>query len=177
MANFKKVDPVGYIWSLLRIGLGTIFLWSFVDKLYGLGFTTCRDVKTQVVDIACNGSWLNGGSPTNGFLEFGTKGPFAGFFQSLAGNTALDWLYMLTLLLVGVALILGISVRLAAISGSIFLLLVWLATLPPEHHPAVDEHIIYTLVLAGLFFAPNQPLSLSRWWNKLSIVRRLPILR
>ena len=50
-----------YVWGALRIGIGWIFLWGFLDKLFGFGFATARE-----------SAWLNGGSPTFGFLKFGT---------------------------------------------------------------------------------------------------------
>jgi thiosulfate dehydrogenase [quinone] large subunit len=63
--------------------MGLIFLWAFFDKLLGLGFATKAE-----------NAWINGGSPTSGFLLHGTKGPFAEFFQSLAGIPTVDWLFM-----------------------------------------------------------------------------------
>ncbi len=55
-----------YVWAVLRLGMGWTFSWAFIDKVFGLGFAT-----------KAAGAWLNGGSPTFGFLKFGTKGPFA----------------------------------------------------------------------------------------------------
>ena len=85
MENFKSQ----YVWGVLRLLLGWTFLWAFVDKLFGLGFNTVADK-----------SWLDGVSPTFGFLKFGTKGPFASLYQSLAGNPVVDWLFMMGLLLI-----------------------------------------------------------------------------
>ncbi len=79
--SYKKKEC---ILSLLRIGLGWIFLWGFIDKLFGLGFATKAE-----------DAWLLGGSPTFGFLNFGTKGPFMELYKSLAGNAVVDWLFML----------------------------------------------------------------------------------
>lgn len=73
-----------------------IFLWAFVDKTFGLGFTTLAEK-----------SWINGGSPTTGFLTFATKGPMAEFFKGLAGMAVVDWLFMLGLLFVGLTLLLN----------------------------------------------------------------------
>ncbi|NQV12207.1 DoxX family membrane protein [Candidatus Uhrbacteria bacterium] len=121
----KKED---YVWSILRIVLGWTFLWPFLDKLYGLGFTTAPEA-----------SWLAGGSPTFGFLSFATKGPFAEIFQGLAGNVLVDWLFMLGLLLIGLALILGIGVRIAGYAGVTMMVLMFLAgSIPPEHNPLID---------------------------------------
>jgi thiosulfate dehydrogenase (quinone) large subunit len=121
---------------LLRGGLSLIFLWAFLDKLFGWGFSTTPEA-----------SWLAGGSPTTGYLRFATHGPFAPFFQMLAGSTIVDWLFMLGLLGIGVGLLVPKCVRLAAYGGSTMLMLMYLSAFPPEHHPLLDEHIIYILVL------------------------------
>ena len=128
-----------YVWVALRIAMGWLFLWPFLDKLLGLGFTTEPDA-----------AWVRGGSPTFGFLNFGTAGPLAPIFQSLAGNPVVDFLFMIGLLLLGLALVLGIGVRVAGYAGAALVVLMWLAHLPPEHNPLIDEHIIYAIVLIGL---------------------------
>jgi thiosulfate dehydrogenase [quinone] large subunit len=97
-----------YIWAALRIGMGWLFLWPFLDKLFGLGFTTAPE-----------DAWIAGGSPTFGYLKFATSGPLAPIFQSLAGNPVVDWLFMLGLLLIGLALISGIGVSIAAYAGAL----------------------------------------------------------
>ena len=125
--------------AVLRIALGFIFLWAFVDKLFGFGFATTPDK-----------AWINGGSPTYGFLTFGTKGPLAELFQSIAGSPVVDWLFMMGLLGVGVALIINRFVVLGSIAGTLMVLLMYLAVLPPENNPLIDDHIIYALVFLFL---------------------------
>ena len=130
--------------GLLRLLMGFIFLWAFLDKTFGLGFATPAE-----------NAWLNGGSPTTGFLTHATKGPFAEIFQSLAGNGFIDVLFMLGLLFVGVTLILGIMVRLGALAGATMLILMYTAGfLPPEHNPFVDDHIIYAIIML-VFISSN----------------------
>jgi thiosulfate dehydrogenase [quinone] large subunit len=126
----------------LRLTMSFIFLWAFFDKLFGLGFATTTAK-----------AWINGGSPTTGFLTFGVKGPFVEIFQSLAGLMVVDWLFMLGLLFVGTTLLLNRYVFWGAISGIIMMLLMWLSLLFPENNPFVDDHIVYSLVLA--LFAIN----------------------
>ena len=79
------------IFGLTRISIGFVFLWAFLDKAFALGFATGR-AEDGTIDFFAQGSaWLNGGSPTAGVLAYATKGPLAGFFQSLAGQTWIDW--------------------------------------------------------------------------------------
>jgi len=163
--NRKKSEKI--LFALIRIALGWTFLWAFLDKMFGLGFTTLSEK-----------SWVMGGSPTAGFLEFATKGPFAEFFQSLAGNPLIDWLFMLGLLLIGLSLMLGVMVRAASFFGIVLLLLMYLAAMPPEHNPLIDDHIIYSLVLFLSFFIPvGTWLGLGKWWSKTRIVRKFPLLK
>jgi len=155
------------VWGLLRISLGWVFLWAFLDKLFGLGFTTTTE-----------GAWLSGGSPTLGFLKFATKGPFAEIFQGMAGSVLVDWLFMLGLLLIGSALILGIMIKLASLGGIVMMLLMYLAALWPEHNPIVDEHIIYALVLFLFLFIPvGDWLGFGIKWGRASFVRSISWLR
>ncbi|MDO8507718.1 MAG: DoxX family protein [bacterium] len=153
------------IFGILRIVMGWIFLWPFLDKLFGLGYST-KSGK----------AWLDGVSPTAGFLK-SAQGPFGNFFHSLAGNTAVDWLFMLGLLLVGSALILGIGVRIAAYSGSVMVILMWLASMPIKTNPIIDDHIVYLLVFLMLAsVGAGQYLGLGNWWKKQKIVKKNSIL-
>jgi thiosulfate dehydrogenase (quinone) large subunit len=124
-------------------------------------------------------AWLNGGQPTAGFLEFGTKGPFKDFYAGLAGQTWVDWVYMLSMLLIGLALILGIGTRLAAIGGIIWMALFYTAgSIWPENNPFVDEHVVYAIVLAGIaYVAAGRYLGLGKYWERVPLVKRYPILK
>lgn len=132
--NMEKI-----VFLKLRFVMAFIFLWAFFDKLFGLGFATTSEK-----------SWLNGGSPTTGFLSYAAKGPMAEVFQGLAGIALVDWLFMLGLLFVGLTLLVNRYVLWGAIAGIIMMMLMWLALLFPENNPIVDDHIVYALVLALL---------------------------
>ena len=156
-----------YVLAGLRIALGWIFLWAFLDKLFGLGFSTASDK-----------AWISGGSPTAGFLGKGVSGPFEGLYHSIAGATWADVLFMVALLAVGTALILGIGLRVAAIAGGLLLVMMWTAVLPPETNPFMDDHLIYAGVLAVLALtAAGDTLGLGKRWASLPIVQRFPWLR
>ena len=153
------------LFGVLRIALGFIFLWAFFDKLLGLGFATSPDK-----------SWLAGSSPTSGFLK-SASGSFATFFNSLSGNMLVDWLFMLGLFGIGIALVLGIGMRIATYTGSLMLLLMFLAVFPPKANPILDDHIIYTLLLIGLYNAKaGENLGFGKSWKKSKIVKQYPIL-
>lgn len=148
------------------MSLGWIFLWAFLDKMFGLGFTTTPEQ-----------AWVNGGSPTIGFLKFATKGPFAELFQGLAGNMLVDWLFMVGLLGIGAALMLGIGMRLASYSGVLMLAFMYLAVIPPEHNPFMDDHLIYgmTLLLLPMLHA-GRHWGLGGWWSNTGLVKRFGML-
>ena len=78
----------GRFWGVLRLCVGWVFLWAFLDKLLALGFATGRDAETGVVDRFGDAAWINGGSPTDGFLQFGlnTRAPFTDLYSGLAGS-------------------------------------------------------------------------------------------
>lgn len=168
----------GYVWGGLRLALGWVFLWAFVDKAFALGFSTGRNPETGAIDFFGPAAWINGGSPTAGFLEFGTKGPFKEFFAGLAGQAWVDSVYMLSMALIGTALILGIGIRLAAIGGVIWMGLFYAASaIWPEHNPFLDDHIVYAIALIGMaLVGAGRYLGLGARWEQTALVRRFPIL-
>lgn len=138
--NIKKI-----IWVKLRLVMGFIFLWAFADKLFGLGFAT-KSVN----------SWLNGGSPTAGYLLNATHGPLAVFFKSLSGIAVVDWLFMAGLLGVGLTLLFNKYLTWGAMAGGVMMVLMWLSAFPPANNPLIDDHIVYLLVLALLAFKSRE---------------------
>lgn len=174
----RAQEALRYVLAVTRLSLGWVFLWAFLDKTFALGFATGRDPETGVVDRFGDAAWIHGGSPTEGFLSFATTGPFAGLYQSIAGAAWADWLFMLGLLGVGLTLLLGVAMRVGAVSGVAMMLLMWTAVLPPENNPFMDDHIIYALVLVALVLAgAGHTLGLGRLWEGNDLVARHPWLR
>lgn len=153
-------NGISYTLASARILLGSIFLWAFFDKLFGLGFATPVDK-----------AWLHGGSPTSGFLG-AVDGPFHSIFNSLAGLMWVDWLFMLGLLGIGLALFIGVGVRIAATTGSLLLLMMWAAQLPSETNPLIDDHLIYIAVLIAIACQEIQLLSLRPLVDRLGFFKR-----
>lgn len=164
----KKENKQSYLFilTITRIIMGLIFLWAFLDKTFGLGFGT-----------EVSKAWLKGQSPTSGFLQYVTTGPFTEFFQALAGSIFVDWLFMLGLLGIGIACILGIAMRFAGQSGAVLMFLMWLAVLPPENNPVLDYHIVYAMVFLMLAYAPTHFYSLQKQWSTSIIVQKFPYLQ
>jgi thiosulfate dehydrogenase [quinone] large subunit len=163
---FHLPVAAGRVAAALRLAYGFTFLWAFLDKLFGLHFST-PTAK----------SWLNGGSPTKGFLS-GSEGPFAGFYHAIAGNPITNWGFMLGLLAVGTALILGIGMRLAAVGGGIMYAMMYTVVLPTVTNPFIDDHLIGLLVVVLLtLIGAGHVWGLGSVWNKVDLVKRYPILR
>jgi thiosulfate dehydrogenase [quinone] large subunit len=158
---------VGLLAGLARLSLGWVFLWAFLDKTFGFGFATEN-----------KDSWLEGGSPTFGFLTFGAAGPFKGTYNDIAGQAWADWLFMLGLLGIGVALMAGVFMNLASWAGTVLLVLMWTAVLPPENNPFMDDHLVYALVLLLLAaMGAGRWLGLGGWWERQDMVQKHPVLR
>ncbi|TCK22139.1 DoxX family membrane protein [Pseudonocardia endophytica] len=172
------IRPVaGRSLALLRVATGFVFLWAFADKLFGLGFTT-----------PAARAWIHGGSPTRGFLSNVDIGPLAPVFRAIAGAWWADVLFMAGLAAIGVAVILGAGLRVAAISGALMMALMYLAELPfyavtnageptGSTNPIVDYHLVYALVLIVVALTrAGDTWGLGRWWATTRLVRRTPWL-
>ncbi|MEW9529544.1 hypothetical protein [Microbispora sp. NPDC049125] len=163
----RETRTVDHVWAVARIAVGWIFLWAFLDKTFGWGFAT-----------PAKRAWLEGGSPTTGFLKGTADKTFGGFFNGLAGQAWVDWLFMIGLAGIGAALILGVGMRIAAGAGGLLLLMMWAAELPLETNPFLDEHIVYAIVLVGLaLVGAGDTLGLGKLWGATGLVKRHPILK
>ena len=163
--------------AVARVVIGFTFVWAFVDKLFGLGFAT-----------PSSRAWINGGTPAQGFIK-GIDGPFRDVFQIFA-NPAGDWLFMVGLLGIGVAMIAGAGLRIAAVAGTLLMAFMFMAEWPAatalvdgkvvsgSTNPIVDSHwhealllIIAAVTLAG------DTWGVGKWWGSLDFVKRHPWLR
>jgi thiosulfate dehydrogenase [quinone] large subunit len=155
-------------WSIaaLRLATGFIFLWAFLDKTFGLGFSTPAER-----------AWVNGGTPSQGFLNSdAVSGPLKSFFSGIASPTS-DVLFMLGMLAIGLAVMLGIGLRVSAVAGSVIMIFMYLAEWPfaanlASTNPLVDYHIVYAIsliVIAAL--SGGDTWGFGRVWKSLPIVR------
>lgn len=158
--------------AVLRIVMGLTFIWPFLDKTFGWGYAT-----------PSANAWVNGGSPTQGFLGNLDHGPFESMFHNWAGAAWADWLFMLGLAGIGLALLFGVGLRIAAGAGTLMLLMMWAAEWPLARftdagkptmstNPIIDDHIVFALVLIVLaVFAAGNTWGLGRRWARIGFVR------
>lgn len=133
---------------LLRIALGYLFLNSAWSKL-------------------ASGTWT-----AAAYLSDAT-GPFAPWFQSLAGNPWVDQLNMIGQLMIGVAFVLGLFVRPAAFAGGVLMVLYFLAHFTQNTaHGFVEEHVVYFLIFA-MFLAGG----FGHVWGLDGVIARQPALQ
>ncbi|MCL4386635.1 MAG: hypothetical protein M1479_01895 [Actinobacteria bacterium] len=163
--SIEESKGLKIVLAIARYVMAFQFLWAFIDKLFGLGFAT-----------PSGKGWISGGSPTFGFLKKGATGPFTPIFNAIGGTGIIDWLFMLALLFIGLALLLGIAMKIGAISGSILMFFMWAATLPkPNNILQIDEHVVYILVLLILMFLKaGQIAGLGKSWSNTRLVKRFP---
>ena len=173
-ATFGDGETRGmWAWTVLRLLLGWSFLWAFLDKMFGLGFSTCRAADSSSIDYGCDSAMINGGSPTFGFLNFGTAGSHTGDLFDWMAPSAGDSInladigFMAALLLGGVALILGIGVRTAAIGGAVLMTFMFVATdVWPQNNPVNSSHVIEGFAFLGIATVGGGRFSLQEWANK-----------
>lgn len=171
--------PLDRAIAALRIVYGVTFLWAFFDKLLALGFHTGYDQEGNLNRFG-DAAWINGGSPTEGFLSFGVpeNNPFKDVFTSMAGQAWVDWLFMLGLLGIGVALLTGVAMRIGTAAGAVLFTLMYAAVVPLENNPVVDDHVIGVIVMVVLALAhAGRTWGFGSWWESREIVRQNPVLR
>ncbi|MEV5953104.1 hypothetical protein AB0M11_04850 [Streptomyces sp. NPDC051987] len=166
-----------YALAGLRLVTGFVFLWAFLDKTFGFGYAT-----------PSGKGWIDGGSPTKGFLSGVAAGPMRSTFHDWAGQGWADWLFMLGLLGIGLALIAGVGLRIAAVAGTLMMAFMWIAEWPPARHladgsasmstnPFADYHLVYAVVLVALAaVGAGTVWGLGRLWARLPFVSRHPWL-
>lgn len=157
--------------AVLRLATGFIFLWAFLDKTFGLGFSTPAER-----------AWINGGTPSQGYLTGdAVVGPLAPLFAAIA-SPASDVLFMIGMLAIGLAVMIGIGLRVSAVVGTAIMVLMYLAEWPfganaASNNPLVDYHIIYALALIVIALtSAGDTWGAGLAWKRLGIVQKQPWL-
>ncbi|MER6939937.1 hypothetical protein ABTX24_02210 [Nocardioides sp. NPDC127514] len=176
--------PAARMLAALRIGFGLTFLWAFFDKLLALGFhtgaiTNEAGTRTGIDFFAEDAAWINGGSPTEGYLSNVPENNWLqGMWNDMAGQWWVDGLFMLGLLGVGLTLTLGIGMRIGAVAGAAMYLLMWFSSFPLEQNPIIDEHLLGALTVGVLALTyAGDTWGFGRRWARQPIVVRHGWLR
>ena len=81
-AEPRSAAAARYLLAGIRLALGWVFLWAFLDKTFGLGFATPR-----------RGPGSTAAAPPRA-SSVGAEGPFTGFYHAIAGTgrpTCCSW--------------------------------------------------------------------------------------
>jgi thiosulfate dehydrogenase [quinone] large subunit len=176
-------DPKGmWAWTVLRLLLGWAFLWGFLDKFFGLGFSTCRAEDSSSIDYVCDAAMIKGGSPTYGFLNFATEASHTGsWFDWMAPSAPdsinlADVLFMAALLLGGICLMLGFAVRTAGVGGALLMAFMFFAgDVWPENNPINSSHVIEFVAYLGIAYVGAGRFSIQRWMSdNVPLIGKIP---
>jgi len=150
----------GKTWAVFfgRLALGFVFLWGGVQKLI-----------TEASGKMATAGFLTGPSVA--------KGPFADAFNGMAGNWTVEYLVVYGELLIGIALILGVLVRFASLSGitmmTLFTVAMWPIAEKPTENPIIDVRTFYLLIFVMMvFLAPGRFLGIDRWLESTKFVQK-----
>jgi thiosulfate dehydrogenase [quinone] large subunit len=153
--------------GVLRMATGFMFLWTFFDKTFGPGYST---VMAR--------AWINGGSPSQGYLTSAEiSGPLKPLFAAIA-SPASDILFRLGMLTIGLAVMVGIGLRVSAVVGTFLLVPIYLSQWSFDKNtastnPFVDYHTIYALVLIVLaLVCSGDTWGFGLDWKRLPFVQR-----
>ncbi len=166
-----RSSPVGavarYSAAAVRLSMGWVFLWAFLDKLFGLGHETAEQGRLD-----------QRRQPHQGLPRLRRHGPVQGLLQRhrrrRLGRLAVHDRPARH----RHRAVLGIAMRVAAAAGVLLLVLMWTAVLPPANNPFMDDHLIYAMVLVLITaLGAGHTWGLGRTWESLALVRRTPWLR
>lgn len=134
--------------AVARIVIGLFFMWPFLDKLFGLDYST-----------PVGKGWLAGTAPAQGFIGR-IENPLGSILKPLFGNPFGDVLFMFALFGIGIAMIMGAGLKIAAWGGTLLVALMWLSELPfvrthmadgqmvrGATNPILDDHWLEALIL------------------------------
>jgi len=154
MSFFQKVSLVS-----LRVGLGWVFLWAGVTKLLDPAWSAA--------------GYLNAAKTFPDLFHW---------FASPGALPAVNALNAWGLTLVGIALILGVGVRIAAAAGSALMVLYYLPILdfpyPNKNAFLIDDHIVYVMAFGVLAaFRAGGVWGLGPWCAKTLFAKHPSIAR
>jgi thiosulfate dehydrogenase [quinone] large subunit len=159
--------------AIVRIAVGFIFLTAGIQKAFlgaepfdAAGFLQFATAGTPVLGAAAEGVVYN---------------PTHELWVALAGNAELmpvvNWLVVVGQIAIGLALIVGLATRFAAVMGTLMMLFFFLAAWEFEHG-IVNQHLTYALVTGFIgYIGAGRYYGLDGIVERLALVRQAPQLR
>jgi thiosulfate dehydrogenase [quinone] large subunit len=159
--------------AVVRIAVGIIFLTAGVQKAFlseepfsAAGFLKFATAGTPAL-----------GAPAEGVVY----NPTQGLWLALAGNAplmdAVNFLVVFGQIAIGIALILGIATRFAALMGTLMMMLFFFAAWEFEHG-IVNQHLTYALVTATIgYLGAGRVWGLDGVLERTNLVVKTPALR
>ena len=135
--------------AIVRIALGSGFLFAGLDKFLDLAGTGKGFSAAGFLKFATGGAWL--GSDPKAVVN-----PTHDFWVSLAGNTgavsAINFLVVAGEIGIGIALVLGLATRFAGVMGFLMMALFYVANWSFANGP-FNEQFMYGIVALYLAYA------------------------
>lgn len=148
MTIYAPIHKLGV--AMLRIGVGIIFLWAGLDKLIGSGPKGFS--AAGFLSHATSGTlgWpFVTGTPAEGTIFNPTHDFWVSLSQNAGAMQVVNFLVVFGEIGIGLALILGLFTRFAAIMGTLMMLLFFVAAWEFSDG-VVNQHLTYALVCATL---------------------------
>jgi thiosulfate dehydrogenase [quinone] large subunit len=161
--------------AILRIALGSGFLFAGLDKLMDLAGTGKAFSAAGFLKFATGGAWL--GSDPKAVVN-----PTHDFWVGLAGNaglmSAINFLVVAGEIGVGIALVLGLATRFAGVAGFLMMSLFYVANWSFANGPFNEQFMYGTLALYLAYAAAGETWGLDGIIERATpIITRAPVLR
>jgi thiosulfate dehydrogenase [quinone] large subunit len=166
--------------ALMRIALGLVYLWAFVSQAFGITYTNqaqpppdapagTKATYEWTFGYDSSKGWITSGfdySPTEAYVQNNLHGPLAFIPQNLPTGVD-DFMWMVALAGLGIALTFGIFANVAGWGGFLMNILLWLSTFPPSTNPLIDaEHVTFALaILLFMWLQASNYWGVGRWWR------------
>jgi thiosulfate dehydrogenase [quinone] large subunit len=157
---------------ILRAGLGLGFVFAGLDKFFmwasGTPFTSLSYLK-----FGTTGVWL--GSDPKAVVN-----PTHDFWVGLAANTSLisvfDTLVVFGEIAIGVALILGLATRFAAVMGTLLMTLLFVSNWSFANGP-FNEQFMYGLIAVTIAYVGAGAYALDTVLAKNAVFQKIPVVK
>ena len=159
--------------AILRIALGSGFLFAGLDKLMDFAGTGKAFTAAGFLKFATGGAWLASDPKT-------VVNPTHDFWVGLAGNadlmTIINVLVVAGEIGVGIALVLGLATRFAGVAGFVMMSLFYVANWSFANGP-FNEQLYYGVLSGVIAYVGAGAYALDTVIERLAITERVPAIK